>query len=518
MKRVINKLFVPKDVDDDNRYLGEKVKFYALDRYADTENTLCKILEQIFLKCEEQKEELVAKLCRDYVDHMLKRSVGAKDYMGKLQKIYEKTDGTGGACGGICDQFKFVYYCLDCQQGDSAIFCPNCFSDSNHQGHRAYRDTNVGGFCDCGDPALWDPKGFCTEHTGKLNQDSSWPEAKRREFQEYLIKGLFPIIQVWDRHQIRPVKHVQIVGMLFKDFILPALVEMWDISDPVAVKTVIAESLISPITRVARDCQPKLFHHHDDYLSKKPLTRTRQDCHCTVLALILRHSLLLNTDGDNEEANPLNKFFSDLCTVPHFKKHLATEYFRHMRLFYHYDHGKEELIASDLLDSQFLILGAATSQAEVQANCDIPGTLESLKIFMVDCLDKVSAKSRPKLYQHFLTKMFNLIELFLPEETYESQSAVMRNTGPTATVKNGGMLKLGMPSFFVRILGAFDQNCEDMIAGTAKLGDSDEIETLTQQLFSELTTAHFVKAVGSTIIKATGALPPSDKTAVRSEE
>ena len=512
MKRMFNKMFVPKDVDSDERYLKDQVKFYSLDRYADTENALCKILEQIFQKCQEEKEELVAKLCHDYVDLMLRRSVGSKDYLSKMEKIYEKTDGTGGVCGATCDNFKFVYYCLDCQQGDSAIMCPPCFSDSNHQGHRAYRDTNVGGYCDCGDPALWDPKGYCPDHTGKINIDDSWKESKRTEFQQYLIKGLFPIIQVWDRHSVKPVKHVQILGLLVKDFIIPALTQMWGISDPVAVKTVIANSLTAPITCVARDCVPRLFHRHDDLLAPKPNNKEREDCRCSLLSLILRFALQLNTTEENE-ANPVNEFLSDLCAVPSFKKELSLEYFRHIRFLYNTDPKRGDITSSDLLDKQFLLLGSLSTQEELIKQCDVLAHLNCLKDLLLFMLKSATPNSRTEMYQKMLTPIMYLVDLFLVQDTPSdfkpSQEAETAAEGPIRSLTR---LKIGLAEFFADILAAFDAHAEDMISGTSRLQENDAIEGLYQQLVADLMGARYLLAVCSNLANCINSLSPSDKT------
>ena len=49
-----------------------------------------------------------------------------------------------------------------------------CFNNSNHEGHRTWLKTNVGGCCDCGDPEGWDVNGACSKHKGI---DSSKDEA-----------------------------------------------------------------------------------------------------------------------------------------------------------------------------------------------------------------------------------------------------------------------------------------------------------------------------------------------------
>ena len=50
----------------------------------------------------------------------------------------------------------------------------DCFNNSDHEGHRTWLKTNVGGCCDCGDPEGWEMKGACHKHKGI---DSSKEEA-----------------------------------------------------------------------------------------------------------------------------------------------------------------------------------------------------------------------------------------------------------------------------------------------------------------------------------------------------
>jgi Putative zinc finger in N-recognin (UBR box) len=509
MKRAFNKLFLPKDVDDDNRYLGNEMKFYSLDRFADTEKKLCKILSQIFKFCQTNNHEGISKLCQEYVDVMLRRSVGTKDYLSKMEKIYEKTDATGGNCGAICDSFKFVYSCEDCSRGSSAILCPNCFAESNHQGHKAHRQTNIGGFCDCGDSALWDPRGYCSQHTGKSKNDSCWPEGKRLEFQNHLIRGLFPIIQIWDRNEVIPVNFVSITGLLFNDFIVPALTEMWDISDPFAVKNVICSSLLAPITTVARDCKPMLFHHHNDLLASKSGGLVRQECNCSLLALIMRFSINLNQD----DPDPINTFIWDLCAVPEFKTSLAVEYFRHLRFFYKIGPGQEVVESSDLLNSESLVLGSKSIHRVLFTHCDILGHLECLKSIVINGLTVVKASAKESFYKKVFLPFIYLISCFLPHN--KAEAAGINTDLITESRKgnpNSSLLKLGISSLFTDILAMFDEHCEDMIDATSSLDDKDGFEVIANQMSSDLITCQALRKIGAEIIRAIMWIPAGERS------
>ena len=49
----------------------------------------------------------------------------------------------------------------------NSCICIECFRQGDHEGHDYYlHASSGGGCCDCGDPAAWDPKGFCCVHAG----------------------------------------------------------------------------------------------------------------------------------------------------------------------------------------------------------------------------------------------------------------------------------------------------------------------------------------------------------------
>ena len=81
---------------------------------------------------------------------------------------------TLGVCAKPLKAGDVAWKCEDCEKDPTCIICLDCFNNSDHEGHRTWLKTNVGGCCDCGDPEGWDMKGACSKHKGI---DSSKDEA-----------------------------------------------------------------------------------------------------------------------------------------------------------------------------------------------------------------------------------------------------------------------------------------------------------------------------------------------------
>ena len=71
-----------------------------------------------------------------------------------------------GVCAKPLKAGDVAWKCEDCEKDPTCIICLDCFNNSDHEGHRTWLKTNVGGCCDCGDPEGWEPNGSCSKHKG----------------------------------------------------------------------------------------------------------------------------------------------------------------------------------------------------------------------------------------------------------------------------------------------------------------------------------------------------------------
>jgi hypothetical protein len=82
-----------------------------------------------------------------------------------LDKLKKKKQSS--ICGAIWKKGKMAYRCRDCQVTPNSCICVDCFIAGNHEGHDyILHQSTGGGCCDCGDSTAWDPKGFCSHHSG----------------------------------------------------------------------------------------------------------------------------------------------------------------------------------------------------------------------------------------------------------------------------------------------------------------------------------------------------------------
>ncbi len=86
---------------------------------------------------------------------------------GHENKLLTKT----GVCGKIIRAGEIVYHCQDCAQDHATFICVECFEHGNHQGHNFQIVRNPEKvMCDCGDIEALDSTGFCSKHTGVIEE------------------------------------------------------------------------------------------------------------------------------------------------------------------------------------------------------------------------------------------------------------------------------------------------------------------------------------------------------------
>ncbi|EFA85262.1 hypothetical protein PPL_02262 [Heterostelium album PN500] len=70
-------------------------------------------------------------------------------------------------CNADLQHNTLLYRCLDCSLNFTACVCEECFRKGNHleEGHHFTTQLTIqGATCDCGNPDLWKPSGFCCDH------------------------------------------------------------------------------------------------------------------------------------------------------------------------------------------------------------------------------------------------------------------------------------------------------------------------------------------------------------------
>ena len=82
------------------------------------------------------------------------------------------------ACSYSWNTSTLVASCLDCQNFKDSVLCLNCFLNGNHENHSVFLRHAKIGTCDCGNPSLFKPSGFCKAHSEHFNNDELSKEEK----------------------------------------------------------------------------------------------------------------------------------------------------------------------------------------------------------------------------------------------------------------------------------------------------------------------------------------------------
>ena len=90
---------------------------------------------------------------------------GEEDWKGTVKKLKSATEGMG-VCAKVFKKGDIAWRCQDCEKDETCVMCQSCYEKSDHEGHRVWLNTEVGGCCDCGDPDSFIPSAFCSDHKG----------------------------------------------------------------------------------------------------------------------------------------------------------------------------------------------------------------------------------------------------------------------------------------------------------------------------------------------------------------
>jgi hypothetical protein len=99
-------------------------------------------------------------LSRGYLKLILSGNGNFEDFISKLKKYHSAL-----RCNVVWRQNTVAYRCHTCGLNSCMSLCAQCFEEADHEGHDYSRFfSTVGGCCDCGNPDVMNPKGFCPRH------------------------------------------------------------------------------------------------------------------------------------------------------------------------------------------------------------------------------------------------------------------------------------------------------------------------------------------------------------------
>jgi len=124
---------------------------------------------------------------RSYLDKLWTTLFQPGEYT-KLVEALKKLPLSKGVCGKALSKKDLGWFCQDCQRDAFAIICQDCFEQGNHTGHQCFLSRYVSGCCDCGDPTAINPKGFCIDHQGFIEESVASMDLLPPEFRETIPK------------------------------------------------------------------------------------------------------------------------------------------------------------------------------------------------------------------------------------------------------------------------------------------------------------------------------------------
>ena len=99
-------------------------------------------------------------------------------------------------CNKIIPQGEGGWKCFDCEIDSLSLICNDCFSKmkDRHKGHKISFDPGNYGYCDCGDPNVIIPEGFCPHHQGPFKNKKDLINFINDCLDEKILNKINPLI------------------------------------------------------------------------------------------------------------------------------------------------------------------------------------------------------------------------------------------------------------------------------------------------------------------------------------
>ena len=115
---------------------------------------------------EQMENDLVVGIdaCEELIKGKKNSDIPFYDYLEILQKQLKKS-----SCTSSWTSNTLSVRCETCSNCKNSCICIKCFLNGNHEGHDVSLHYFLDGNCDCGDPSMFNPSGYCSNHS---NPDS----------------------------------------------------------------------------------------------------------------------------------------------------------------------------------------------------------------------------------------------------------------------------------------------------------------------------------------------------------
>jgi len=319
-------------------------------------------------------------------------------------------------CGKVLVN-SLYYRCLDCEiQNEAAlatVYCPECFSNSKHQGHRVLAkisgDNPIN--CDCGDACVIKQEGFCPNHGLATEEDYmeafySFPENLRENFYGVMANVFYALFTLCEEFIKRPDEEKKEdnsynLDQLMED-IVAVMKELYKINP--GFKIIISRFLMKSPKEFA---QSNMLCHNCHNIHKNEIVPTRRACECTYLTNILRYHPLFSRELNTY----LTSFIADLLMDNKFRLYFSECFTHYINYVFPIDEtGNFECYGLE---------GLATQAFTGEANCQVilENNMDTITTLLEEMVERIPLRFEDLKNQHIATLygLMNFIH-YLPEK------------------------------------------------------------------------------------------------------
>ena len=117
-----------------------------------------------------------------------------EDYNEEFLKYLKKIEKpSNNVCAKLFSENEKAFHCEECGKYESSIICMECYENNKefHKDHTISLENDVeGGCCDCGNPDVWEEKGFCSLHKGFFVNEEDINNFIKENFNDDIIRKI----------------------------------------------------------------------------------------------------------------------------------------------------------------------------------------------------------------------------------------------------------------------------------------------------------------------------------------
>ena len=352
----------------------------------------------------------------------LYQAIFSNSETNNLKKEFDRLDLPQQAiCGGLVVKGDTYIRCVDCDMFPSpsanSIQCTQCFEKSNHDGHRVLfftKNIDSVGYCDCGDPEMFSPDGYCPKHKSKQldlkELIDKFPHVILANFRVVIKKIIYKVVSYYEIAQKAQDNTTRVQAFTSANDLLSELLDFcihcYKEINPafsVILGTIMREPLEEPYNAVWHNCNDLKAEE----ITAEVDTSQNHKCKCSLTGNLLRVGNVIK----EEEVVKLSRVLAECMKEKTFREFFAVEFTRYAHFLFSQDYYNnqedQDVINSKLLNMAFQVYFLDDQLLKVVEAGVFPNFLDVMRkaIFNSDAV-------YPGL-MHIAEKVEGIIKLFL---------------------------------------------------------------------------------------------------------